>query len=350
MDTLPSDLFTLLDTKLNPYETLLLHLNATNIDTRWLWYNYRRGILDFEIIKLCRKADKESVKILKDILLKGPYKPGNEQIFQMKMLALKTGDNLWWDMIPNFDNTPQGRGLYGIVCTESILYGHDNDLIVHPHITKSDMNMLAQCLCNALKVGNVGLFKRFMMISEIPDVDNILAIMLNPDQEFNSRSKALTQYEYQILLRWSIIINRLDLYVKIIKKIEPMNRFFDEVFECAIANNAHTIIEYVINMRRNKEDFLQIVYDLGYYYPQFWSTLANREPLLIHSLKLFQSLDDGEQVVVGTSMDRIELDNLKMLFELSPPSKRELHYLINIAKRHRRYDIYCYCWELIMGC
>lgn len=354
MNTLPTDLLSLLDLKLNPYETLLLHFKATDIEKRWFWYNYHRGTLGFEIIKLCKKADKESVKILKEIIQKGSFKLGNEQIFQMKMLALRIGDDLLWNMIPEFNNSVyrvQSIGLSEVVYTEAILYGRENSMKCPYNTSHLYMNKTAQLAVNALKVGNMQLLKQFMDISGIANPNKIVAIMLNPDH-FDIRAVQLDDKEHQFILRWSIIINRLDIFTNIIKhdKVDYRGRHFQGLADCAFINKSHEIIEYIFRMTTTKSSLcVQKAHEMGYYYRPFWDTVVSVNPLLIYSLDLFQPLDDGEKVVIGTSMDRIELDNLKMLFELAPPSKRELYRLIQISREYKRYDIYCWCWELIMN-
>ena len=345
MDTLPTDLLTLLSIKLSPYEILSLNLKATDLDTKWFWYNYSKKTLDFEIMKLCKKVNRESLELLKMILRENSYKPGNEQIFQMMMFALKTGSDLLWDMLPDYTRGVHGNGLLSIVYTKAILYGRDNDMVglynLHP-----SMNTIAQRATNALKVDNMQLFEQIMEFAEITNVDNMKAIMLNPDH-FDMHNIQLDYHERQLVLRWSIIINRLDIFINILDKIDDQDRDFGRLIECAMLSGSHEIVKYIFHMITSKFLFVQTAHDMGYYYRPFWDTVVLEEPLAIHSLKLFQPFDDNMLVVVGNSMDRVELDNIKMLFELAPPSKRELYQLIHLAEEHGRYDIYCYCWELL---
>lgn len=347
MDTLPTDLLTLVSIRLDQYETVLLNLATTDLDAKWVRYNYRREILDFEITKLCRKADSKSVCLLKEFILKYYSKLKEEQSFQIMMLAVRIKDIMLLSMVQLYENSARSHQLLDVVYSEAILYGCENMVRGYYKKPPQYMNTIARRTANALKVGNMLLFKETIELANVSDYEFVKDIMLNPHQPVDKDYLAYRNRDRQLLIRWSIVINRLDLFMKVANKNldldGPPN--LRDIIECALFNNTHSIIDYLIDIVADKIGFLQLAHNMGYYWRHFWDKIVRKYPFIIHSLDLFQPFD--KYITIGNSIDRIELDNLKMLFELSPPSKRELYRFANIAKEHHRYDIYCYAWELL---
>lgn len=343
MDTLPNDLSKLLDDYLSPYETLLLNTKLFINDTKWFWYNYRQGKFNYEIIKLCKKADDESLKLIHSIISDPDAFFGLEQVHQILRLSLRKQDDKLLNIVLNLGIVRGGGntysyGLMDIITLESILHNKY-------HMFKEKycgLELMPRCTLYAMKTNNHEFFEDHpKMLKTKLDIE---AVLMYPNCDFAQLYNNILHGE---LLRLVVMVDKLEL-LKYIFRTDSMI-FTDpsiwNLFKVAVFNNSHAILDYLIDHLDNTI-MLNHAHKYGYYYRPFWEKIVSRDPHIVHKLKIFKPLEDTE-VVEGISIERIELETIKILFELSPPSKRELYTLIYLAKEHGRYDIYCYAWELV---
>lgn len=165
--------------------------------------------------------------------------------------------------------------------------------------------------------------------------------MLKPNTDFDV--KIMDGNKYCFLAIFAAITDNLELLKVIFINFSNMND--ERILKCAMLRNSHKIIEYLVNLYGVNNAVINTAHRLGYYYRPFWENIASLYPFAIHGLDFFKPL--RYDAAIGNSIYRIELNDIKMLFSLSAPSKRELNRLASIANRYCRYDIYCYCWELL---
>lgn len=347
MDTLPSDLLLLLDTRLNPYEAILLDLNS-NMDTKWLWYNYLECQFNYEIMKLCKIGDQRSLDLIKDFISHEDSVLYHEVILQILLVALKRNDDLLFNKTYSLyvnGNIEDFLVLRSIVYIETIKYNKQylidtNDKITMTTMTGDLVNMgyAAQWAINSVDNSEFDSILGYYHIYYQHDIEGIRALIMNPN------SPITLNIEDENICYFLAILAAITDNVRLLEIITE--RFDDEhILTCAMHYNSHKVVEYLTNLITIDCDVVNNAHQYGYYYRPFWERIASQHPFVLHELNFFKPLENDD--LIGNSIYKIELDNIKMLFSLSPPSKRELRSLANIAKEYTRYDIYCYCWELL---
>ena len=341
MDTLPSDLLTLVDTRLNPYETILLNFNS-NIDTKWFWYNYSRQEFDYEIMKLCKNGDQRSLKLIRDFIQHEHWALFFEVLLQILLVALENNDDLLFSDVYHTYVDSSTDCLRSIVHIETIKYNKQYLIDTDDKISMTgelvSMGYAAQWAINSVDSSGFGSILGYYHIYNQHDIDEIRALIMNPN------SSITLNIEDQMKCRFLAILAAITDNVRLLETTPEM---FDKesILVCAMHHNSHRVVEYLTNSITINCDIVNNAHQYGYYYRPFWERIAAQHPFVLHELDLFKPLENDD--LIGNSICKIELDNIKMLFSLSPPSKRELRRLANIAKEYTRYDIYCYCWELL---
>lgn len=360
MNTLPPDLLFLLDTHLNPYQSRLLDIieDQKELDVKWFYHNLsidrkcgyeliqlvnRGNFLFLKDRHLIRIADTQCERLIVDSILEA--------------LVNRNEDLLLKEIIDS-------RHLFGIyfekACSERIKTVsalHTKENIVGSH-----------AYCNAIKCA-LATFDDKQHNSIHVIVDKLLhsieiqyeilralleAIIFHDYETFYKQYQNVPKYDGNLkfcLLLASIKVQNLTIFKYIYKKERnvKIKDYWLHIRQTSLIRNiidydAHDILELYCDLSDiTIPTWLNYLFYYGYQ-GSLWSKLLQLHPDAVHEIDIFNIFDPK---YIGEVRYTINVDQLKTIFELSKPSRRELIKFSRAIGLVKRYDIHAYVCELL---
>lgn len=341
MDTLPDDLFSLIDNHLNCYQSVLLdlkHFDPNNM-VKWAMYFYE-GCHEEQLIAIYDKPDKSLIKVLYEILatdfgqnirgfglFKLGFRIGDERLIQqadvdINPLALQNCiteaiTNNHTELVLKYDQAVKQSTTYkrmDAVDNEVIqkfiaAYRSKNQRIID-HIVannKVDINtQYAQLFVLLIQAKNTEFMEAFGA-RRWSNYNSLIFIRLSIEEDNNELCEFLIGGYKRVLhdpnvtkLEIMMRANKLEKMNQVFEMIEPVyyKRLIDEAYVCGCK--------------------------------QIFDKITALNPNLTHEIDIFYS------------MESIGIDILKIILAANPPSKKEISTLKTKSLSAYRYDVYCY--------
>lgn len=362
MNTLPPDLLFLLDTQLNPYQTRLLCADEEQkeLDLKWFYYNISTDRkCGYELIQLANRGE---FSFLKDnYFIQLADKQCEMLIVEtvLEALANRNEDLLLKKIIDS-------KHLFGVYFKESILklpktistlYLHGREDVIRSFARNDEYKYILVAIDTLQHHYIHTLTDKLLHSTEIKyELLRALleAIIFYDYQHFYELYQNVSRYDdnlkYSLLLT-SIKVHNLIIFKYIYNK-ERYTRIKDHWLHIRQTSLIQDIVDYdahdILELYRDLSDmtiptWLQYLFSCGYQGP-LWYKLLKLYPDTVHEIDIFKIFDPK---YIGDVRYKINVDQLRTIFELSKPSRRELIKFSREIGRVKRYDIYEYVCELL---
>lgn len=340
MNTLPNDLRLLLDSHLHAYESVLLELNPfdSSNTTKWGLYFYQKNRID-DLFEMYLDDKHASISLLRQILIRNPILKDRIPY----SVAPRSGDVELMESLKK-RTTPE---FFNKVSILQLIENNKLNLLRIYYKKATDRQYLVPHQLIAAR-NNLDILKYIIEVNEGSlDITcrTIIAIIEGDSQKFVKCIDYLYSNKYIDFDDTAILtcIMKMD-ELSFLKYFQTKTSYSDRyILRLAIKCKAHNIIKHYI--ATNQEVCLaHLKHAFHYNNTAILNLIRETQPLLLDDLNLY-SLSKDLGIVNITS--KIKLDFLIEFFNNSPPSRREIKYLINQALEVSRYDLYCYLCSLL---
>lgn len=346
MDTLPSDLLFLLDPLLSPHQSRLLGLveDQKNLDLKWFYYNLSvGGKCGYELIQMANRGEFTFLKS-RDLIKIADIRCANLIVESILVALINRNEDL---LLKNIINQKHLFGVYfsymDLNRTKTISALHKKENIVGASFQRN--YRIRTILATFDRVQHDSIEIQYDTLKILLE-----AVIFHDHDTFYKQYQNIPKYDNNLkdfLLMMSVKVQNLTTFEYIYNKERnnPINSYWFHQLETSLINDiieydAHAILELYYDLSNiTIPTWLNNMFYYGYQGPM-WNKLLQLYPDAVHEIDIFGIFE-------ADILYKISLEQLKTVFELSKPSRRELIKFYKEISKTKRYDIWVYVCELL---